>query len=179
MSHFPLYTFAVYIFLIHHQIFKIFKLFFSLISCNFVVQTLQHSKQIFFATKNVKKLTSKVVHNQSTFFSIAQIQAKSQFLTASCIMTLSIVWLFSFYQINLLMHHRIKEKLWRKTFFRSMNHSHTDMGLFHLQSSSIPFWTRQLGSSSRSNWTGSWPVTQMAVELINNHLISVQQKRWL
>jgi hypothetical protein len=50
-------------------------------------------------------------------------------------------------------------------------------------SRSIIFWSSQLASSSRSNWTGIWtgqsyvalePVTQMAVELINNHLISVQ-----
>ena len=44
-------------------------------------------------------------------------------------------------------------------------------------STSIKFWTCQYGSSSRSSWTASETVTQMAVELINIHLISVQQKR--
>ena len=55
-------------------------------------------------------------------------------------------------------------------------HRYSILALDSSNSSSFTFWSSQFASSSRSNWTDIWPVTQMAIELVNNHLISVQQK---
>ena len=46
-------------------------------------------------------------------------------------------------------------------------------------SSSITFWTNKFCSSSRSNWTSIWAGNSNGSWADNNHLVSVQQKRWV
>ena len=46
-------------------------------------------------------------------------------------------------------------------------------------SSSTTFWTDQFGSSSRSNWTVIWTGSWTGNWTDNNHIILVQQKRWV